>query len=153
MKNIILTRIDDRLMHGQVVVTWIPFLKVNEVVIIDDEYANDEFMTLLIKNAAPDKVKVNVFSLDKATDYLKENDEVSRILILLKNVEYIKTLLESNIKLNKINVGNLGSSPLRKKYYNSVYLSNDELMILKEMSKLTGVEIKMLPNDKALLLE
>ena len=153
MKNIVLTRIDDRLMHGQVVVSWIPYLKVNEVIIIDDEYANDDFMNLLIKNAAPDNVKVNVFSVDNAADYLKENDEGSRILILLKNVEYVKTLLESKIEFKKINVGNLGGSPLRKRYYNSVHLSDDELCLLKEIASKIEVEIKMLPNDKTLMLE
>ena len=50
MKKIALIRVDDRLMHGQVVVSWIPYLKVDEVLIIDDEYATDEFMTLLIKS-------------------------------------------------------------------------------------------------------
>lgn len=153
MKNIVLARIDDRLMHGQIVVSWIPYLKADEVIIIDDEYASDEFMTLLIKNAAPDNVKVHVFACNNAADYLKEDDEGSRILILLKNVEYIKRLLESNIKLSKINLGNLGSSPERKKYYNSVHLSDDELSLLKEISKQTEVEIKMLPNDKSLMLE
>jgi len=153
MKNIVLTRIDDRLMHGQIIVSWIPYLKADEVVIIDDEYASDEFMTLLIKNAAPDNIKVHVFACSNAADYLNEDDAGSRILILLKNIEYIKKLLESNVKLNKINLGNLGSSPERKKYYNSVHLSHDEFKLLKEISKQTEIEIKMLPGDKSLTLD
>ena len=40
MKNVFV-RIDDRLLHGQVVVSWIPYLRAKEVVIADDEYAND----------------------------------------------------------------------------------------------------------------
>lgn len=153
MKNIVLTRIDERLMHGQVVVSWIPYLKSDEVIIIDDEYANDEFMTLLIKSAAPDDVKVNIFTVNNAINYLMQQDEGSRILILLKNIEYIKGLLEANIKLNKINVGNMGSNKDRKKYYNSVYLSDDELQLLKQIAKQVEVEIKMLPGDKTLMLE
>lgn len=153
MKNIVMTRIDDRLMHGQVVVSWIPYLKADEVIIIDDEYANDDFMSLLIKNASPENVKVHIFTLMEATAYLKKSDEGSRILILIKNIEYIKNLLEQNIKLQKVNVGNLGSSPVRKKYYNSVYLSDDELNMLKDIKKEIEIEIKMLPNDKALDLE
>ncbi|MGD9568515.1 MAG: PTS sugar transporter subunit IIB [Sedimentibacter sp.] len=153
MKNIVLTRIDDRFMHGQVVVSWIPYLKADEVIIIDDEYANDDFMKLLIENAAPENVRVHVFNFNQAAAYLNEKDEGTKILILLKNITYIKKLLEQNIKLNKINVGNLGSSAERKKYYNSVYLSDDELSMLKEARKHSEVEIKMLPNDKALTLD
>ncbi len=153
MKNIVLTRIDDRLLHGQVVLSWIPYLKANEVIIIDDEYANDDFMNLLIESAAPDNVKVHIFTVLDAIDYLKEEDEGSRVLVLLKNLEYIKNLLDQNIKLNKVNVGNLGSSIVRKKYYNSVYLSEDELSLLKKARKQIEIEIKMLPNDRALTLE
>ncbi len=153
MKNIVLTRIDDRLMHGQVVVSWIPYLKANEVIIIDDEYANDDFMNLLIKNAAPENVKINIFKLSDALDYLNQNDDGQRILILLKNVEYIKKMLDQNIQLNKVNVGNLGSIPGRKKYFNSVYLSEYELSLLKQINQQTEVEIRMLPNDKKQTLE
>jgi PTS system mannose-specific IIB component len=153
MKNIVMTRIDDRLMHGQVVVSWIPYLRADEVIIIDDEYASDDFMKLLIKNASPENVRVHIFKLAEATQYLNDNDEGSRILVLIKNIEYVIKLLEQNIQLNKVNVGNLGSSTGRKKYYNSVYLSNDEFNMLKKAQKKVELEIKMLPNDKALTLE
>lgn len=153
MKNIIMTRIDDRLMHGQVVVSWIPHLRADEVIIIDDAYASDDFMRMLIKNASPENVKTSIFKLTDATEYLNDNDEGSRILILVKNIEYVIKLLEQNIQLNKVNVGNLGSSIGRKKYYNSVYLSDDELNMLKEAQKKVELEIRMLPNDKALTLE
>lgn len=152
MKNIVLTRIDERLLHGQVVVSWIPFIKADEVIIVDDEYANDDFMSLLIKNAAPGNVKINVFTVHNAADYLKGEDEGTRILILLKNPEHIRDLINQGVKLNIINVGNLGSSPERKKYYNTVYLSDNELNLLKQAAKQTEVVIKMLPNDKGMKL-
>ena len=127
--------------------------KVDEVLIIDDEYATDEFMTLLIKSAAPDNIKVHILSCSQALEYLNKDDEGTKILILVKDIEYIKRLFESNVKINKINLGNLGSNPERKKYYNSVYLSDLELNMLKEISKQCEVEIKMLPGDKGKTLK
>ena len=153
MKNIALIRVDDRFMHGQVVVSWIPCLKVDEVLIIDDEYATDEFMTLLVKGAAPDSIKLSILSLNQASEYLNEDDEGTRILILIRNIGYIKKLLELNVNINKINLGNLGSNSERKKIYNSVYLSDSELSMLKEISKQCQVEIKMLPGDKGKILK
>lgn len=153
MKNIVLTRIDDRIMHGQVVVSWIPYLRADEVIIIDDDYANDEFMSLLIKNAAPDSVRANVFTVKDGAGYLKGNDEGSRIFLISKNVGCIKKLLDLNVKLDKVNIGNLGSSPVRKKYYNTVYLSDGERSLLKEIAKQTEIEIRMLPHDKAVKFE
>lgn len=153
MRNVVLTRIDDRLMHGQVIVSWIPYLNVKEVVIIDDEYAKDDFMSLLFKNAAPENVEVHIFALNDAINYLNKSNDDTRILILLRGIDYINALLKEDVKLNKLNVGNLGSNSTRTKYHNSVYLSKEELELLKEASQQIEVEIKMLPNDKALVLE
>lgn len=154
MRNVVLTRVDDRFLHGQVVVSWIPYLKADEVVIIDDELANDDFMQQMIKEAAPDNINVQVLTVDAAIKYLKESDENdSRILILLKNIEYIKMFLEHNINLNKINLGNLGSSTDRKKYTQSVYLSDNETELLKSIRKLVNIEYQMLPKDKPIKFE
>lgn len=153
MKKIVLTRVDDRLLHGQVVVSWIPYLKANEVIVVDNELARDEFMSLLIKNAEPENVSVNIFTVEEAANYLKGEDTGSKILILIKNIEYIEKLLEFNIALNQINIGNLGSNSKRKKYYNSVYLSDEELNMLRSIAKKTEVEIRMLPKDKEIKLD
>lgn len=153
MKKIVLTRVDDRLLHGQVVVSWIPYLKANEVLVVDDELAQDDFMSLLIKNAEPENVNVNIFTAEEAADYLKGEDTGSNILILVKNIEYIKRLLKLNIELNKINMGNLGSNEKRKKFYNSVYLSDEEYNMLCDIAKKTEVEIRMLPKDKEIKLD
>ncbi len=150
MRNIVLTRIDDRLLHGQVVVSWIPYLQADEVVIVDDEYAGDEFMSLLIKNAAPDNVRVHIFTAEKAAAYLKKEDEGARILLLVRNVVYLKTLTEVGVKLNKINIGNSGGGAGREKYYNTVHFSHEELSIMRDIALNTEVEIRMLPKDKAL---
>ncbi len=88
MKNIFV-RIDDRLLHGQVVVSWIPYLKVNEVVIADDEYANDEFMKELIKCSEPEGVTVHVKTIDETAAHLN-NDNENKILVLLRSIEGIK---------------------------------------------------------------
>ena len=44
MQNLVLTRIDDRLIHGQVMTAWIKNKKADQVVIVDDGTANDEYM-------------------------------------------------------------------------------------------------------------
>lgn len=150
MKNIVLTRVDDRLLHGQVVVSWIPFAKADEVLIVDNEYAEDEFMSELLKNAAPENIKVKVLNVKRAADYLKTDDDGSRILILSRYIENVNELIRLNTAINYVNVGGLGSNKDRERYLNSIHISKDELNILKEIAKKNiVVEIKMLPKDKA----
>jgi mannose/fructose/N-acetylgalactosamine-specific phosphotransferase system component IIB len=154
MYNIVLTRIDDRLLHGQVVVSWIPFLKVNEVLIIDNEYAEDEFMSCLIKEASPDSVTVNVLTVENSANYLKElKDNEKKILILSRYIENIIELINLNININKINIGGLGHGNERKKYINAIHLSDKELALLNNIAANgVDVEFQTLPNDKALKL-
>ena len=53
MQNLVLTRIDDRLIHGQVMTAWIKNRKANQVVIVDDDVANDEYMIDVLEMAIP----------------------------------------------------------------------------------------------------
>lgn len=151
MKNIVLTRIDDRLLHGQVMVSWIPFLEINEVIIIDDEYADDEFMSALIVEAAPEALNVKVLSVEDSAKYILSGDDDSRVLLISRNIENINNLIEIGVIINKINVGGVGSLEGRKKYVNSIHMSENELNLLREISrKGIAVEIQMLPKDKAI---
>ncbi len=152
MKKEVFIRIDDRLLHGQVVVSWIPYLKANEVVIADDEYANDEFMCELIKSSAPEGILVHVKTIDETAVFLNEEDKVNNILILLRSIEGVKILSERT-NINNINIGGVGAKEGRNRYYNSIHLSDEELNILKDISKRNiNVEIRMLPKDKAVVI-
>lgn len=149
MKNIVLTRIDDRLLHGQVIVSWIPFFNIEEIVIVDDEYASDDFMSSLIKEASPEHLNVNVLTIEESKKFLESGDDKTRILILSRYIENIAKLIELGIKINKINIGGLGFHNGRKKFVNAIHLSDSEIELLKIISaKGIEVEIQMLPKDK-----
>jgi len=151
MKNVFV-RIDDRLLHGQVVISWIPYLKADEVVIADDEYANDEFMIELIKSSGPEGVKVHVKTIDKTAAFLSDDNQ-SKILVLLRSIEGIKKLIKKT-KISSINIGGVGAAQGRKRYYNSIHLSDDELNILKDIANDNiYVEIRILPKDKAIIIK
>ena len=150
MKNLFV-RIDDRLLHGQVVVSWIPYLKATEVVIADDEYANDEFMRELIMSSSPEGVNVHIKTISETADFLKVDSE-NNVLVLLRTIEGLKELVK-RVKIKNINIGGIGAAKGRKRYYNSIHLSDHELNILKDMAKENvNVEVRILPRDKALVI-
>ena len=62
MQNLVLTRIDDRLIHGQVMTAWIKNRKANQVVIIDDDVANDEYMIDVLEMAIPEEIAIGIFT-------------------------------------------------------------------------------------------
>ena len=60
MRNVVLARIDDRLIHGQVVTGWLKLTNGNKIYIVDDKLKNDAMMKTILKTAAPVGTKVFV---------------------------------------------------------------------------------------------
>ena len=63
-------RIDDRLIHGQVVTSWITQTGSKKIIIIDDEVAKDTFNVRVVKALAPAGTKVIVYNVEKAAEKL-----------------------------------------------------------------------------------
>lgn len=149
MKNIVLARIDDRLIHGQVVVSWLRHVNANEIIVIDDEVANDKFLKEIMIAAAPSIVKAKVLTINEVTEYLRQDSEEERIILLCKLPQTFEKLIENKIKISTINLGGIGSSKIRKQIFKSISLSDKEIESLKNIENLgTDVEIQILPNDK-----
>jgi D-glucosaminate-specific PTS system IIB component len=66
MANIKLTRVDFRLIHGQVITKWCNQVSANRIVIIDDALYNDSFMRSIYEMAAPPNIAVEVYTVEKA---------------------------------------------------------------------------------------
>ncbi|HQP30651.1 MAG TPA: PTS sugar transporter subunit IIB, partial [Deltaproteobacteria bacterium] len=54
--NIVLVRVDDRLIHGQILESWIPFIKAQCVVVANDALAGDQFQRAILSMAIPDRI-------------------------------------------------------------------------------------------------
>jgi mannose/fructose/N-acetylgalactosamine-specific phosphotransferase system component IIB len=61
-----LVRIDDRLIHGQVVALWVKHLQAKRIVIVDDQVAKDVFLQTVLRGAAPPGISVEVATLEAA---------------------------------------------------------------------------------------
>ena len=72
MENVLLARVDDRLIHGQVMTAWMKTYPATQIVIADDGVAKDEFMISVLETAAPAGVRVRVFGVDKTARLLKK---------------------------------------------------------------------------------
>ena len=108
MKNIVLARVDDRLIHGEVVSVWTPSLNVNRIIVVDDEVAADKFNKRVIKALAPNGVKVNVYGTEKGADILQRDskDPNERVMILTKH-HYLRQNGRYGIKLSDVNLGGM----------------------------------------------
>lgn len=152
MSNIVLARIDDRLIHGQVMTAWIHELNVDEILIIDDATFKNSFLTSVMKSAIPSNIKLSIYDTDGGLEYIKESK--SNLILLVKTPNIILELINNGVVINKLNVGGMGSKPGRSKLYRNISATEEEVHILKEINeKGTDVFIQVVPSDKRVMLE
>lgn len=148
MDNILLARVDDRLIHGQVMTAWMKRLPATQIVVIDDKVAEDEFMINVLEMAAPKGVKVRVFGCEKAARLLKKGVKNPTILLAKTPVTYDR-LIEAGVPLDAVNIGGMGISGDRTTVYKNIAANPEERSAIKNMlNKGIDVKIQVIPADK-----
>lgn len=141
MRNVVHARVDDRLIHGEVVTAWIPSTRATRVIIIDDEVARDEFNVRVVKALAPAGTKVFVYDVEKASEKLMVQglpDE--RLLLLAKSPTTFYRLIKNGVPLKEINLGGAGIRGKRQPFINNVSLDPEEVLACEDMQK-NGVRV------------
>ncbi len=64
--NIVLVRIDDRFIHGQILEAWIPYLDAQAVIVANDCLASDDFQKAIMAMAIPDRIFFQIISINEA---------------------------------------------------------------------------------------
>ena len=111
--NILLSRIDERLIHGQVMTRWITGLYITRIILIDDTIAKDDFMVDVLLLSAPVGVDVQVMTVEEAVKVIASDDSSTKTMLLFKDIRYVKALADSGFLVPRLNIGNIGSSQER----------------------------------------
>lgn len=150
-----LVRIDSRLIHGQVVTKWVKQTGANEIIIIDDGLAVDDFMLSIYKMAAPSDTPVNVRSVEDITNDWKNGSlDDKKIFVLFKDVDTAYRTYKNKFPLTKIQIGGLGSGAEKKKVYGPIYFDDKDVMMLTEMNQNNiKITLQQVPEESSLTLE
>ncbi|MCR9514159.1 PTS N-acetylgalactosamine transporter subunit IIB [Vibrio alginolyticus] len=108
--NIVWTRIDERLLHGQIRITWGKHTEANLILVANDEAAegpNAAFMQAGMKASAGGEYAVRFFSIQKTIDVIHKASEQQKIFILCNNPTDVARLVEGGVPLTHCNVGNM----------------------------------------------
>lgn len=151
MKNIVLTRIDDRLIHGQVMTSWLVNTGANKIMVVDDLVAEDEFMKSVLKSCVPQGVQLAVYNTDGAVERLQKGfAEGDRLIILVKYPKTLYDIINKGIPLDAINIGGMAVNAGRKKLYKNIAASDEERRQLADLiAKGVKIEIQITAQDPA----
>lgn len=150
MSEIVLTRIDDRLIHGQVMTAWVKKTRANQILIIDDEVAKDDFMSEILKMSAPAGIDIVVKGQVDAVSFLKAQDkEKKRLIILVKAPATIAAIVEKGIEIDRLVVGGMGAKANRRVLYKNISASDEERTTFKKLiDRGIPVVIHIIPDQK-----
>lgn len=146
--KISLARVDERLIHGQVMTAWCKKCWIKKILLIDDEVAADEFMVDVLAMSAPAGVSVIVKTAEEAAKLLGEDTTDESTLLLFKELKYVHDLVKYGYPLKELDIGNIGSSSVRKPITREVYVSDVEKDMIRDLNA-NGVYvyIQKLPGD------
>ena len=149
-----LVRIDDRLIHGQVVTTWVKQKKIEQILIINDEIANDQVQKSVFNMMAPPDVLVKTFTVDRFVEvYQKANIKRTTLILLTNSIDALR-LVNGGVKFDTLNLGGMKNKAGRTQYTKAVSLSLEEFQALKDIREQgVNVEFQMIPSDKLLTLD
>jgi len=146
--NIELARIDERLVHGQVIASWTRVLGIKKILVIDDSLASDSFMSEVLKMAAPSGVDILVLSAEQAKNMLLNDNSNDKVMLLFKNIKTALKLVKVGYELKELDIGNIGSGAKRKAYNKRVFMTDEELDIAEELINMNvHVYTQMLHTD------
>ncbi len=147
---IVLMRVDDRLVHGQIIEGWLPVTKAEELVIADDNLAQDGLQQMIMLAALPLSVTLVVDSVDAVASLLQDDGRSGvRRIVLVRSPKDALRLIRAGVRFNHLNIGNLMSREVAVCLGRSVMVSMDCLMDLKRIIDAgVRVSIQSVPFDK-----
>lgn len=152
--NIVLTRIDNRLVHGQVGVSWCKAVGTNMIVVADDIAAKDTLQQQLMEMTAVSSGSyIRFFTVDYCGEIIGQAGPDFRIFLICRTPAVVCRLVEAGVPIKDVNIGNMhfeqGKRPLSKKVYVD---DNDEADIRFLKSKGIRVFIQDVPTDEIINL-
>lgn len=151
----IFTRIDSRLIHGQVAGTWVPFIAPQTFIAASDNAAHDPLRKSLLLQVAPTSVKTNVLDIAKAGRvYNNPKYTGMKTMFVVESPVDVVRLLDEGVKINEVNVGGVTFKTGMVQLSDAVYASEEHLEAYRELIR-RGVKltVQQLPNHSPVDLE
>ena len=148
--SIVLTRVDNRLIHGQVLESWVPSINANCIVVANDKIANSAMQKLLMEASVPKGIRVFIGTIEDAAEILASEDLVNaRIILLFATSSDALNAYRQGLHYEKLNLGNMHAGAGKVKCSCTIALDSDDVENLNSLQE-AGVKIvsQCVPSDK-----
>lgn len=147
---IVLLRVDDRFVHGQILQGWLPATHAQELIIANDELAQDDIQKMIMECAIPCTVKIVIDTIDRVACLLRDDDgkDTRRMVIVDTPIDALR-LKKAGVKFDHLNLGNISGNGNNKVFTRSVALGEESLSALRQiLNEGVDINIQSVPFEK-----
>lgn len=135
MAELVLVRVDSRMIHGQVVTHWLGTTRATKIFLVDDGIVNDVVLSQVLGFAAPQGVPFKIISTDQAAaEYQNTMFGNGRVIILFQNVKNANAAYFKGFKFAELQIGGVeGGKPGKKTVHENISIDANEAALLKQI--------------------
>ena len=150
MPNIVLTRIDNRLVHGQVATQWCGTIGANLILVANDEVAGNKLRQGLMDMAAPAYASRRYWTNEKTISTIHKAFDKQLIFIVCENPQDVLKLVEGGVPIKKVNIGNMHMADGKRQVAGSVAVDDADVAAFAKLRDLgVELEIRRVPTEAA----
>lgn len=142
-------RIDNRLIHGQIIETWLPYTRAKHLIVCNDTLSRDELRQQIMLLAIPSRIRASFVS-PSALPWLLEghNEDSDKTMVIFADCRDAKAAYNAGVHFTSLNVGNMHYSPGKRQVCEHVAMSEDDEACLRSLAdtKVT-LDFRCVPND------
>ena len=158
MANIVMCRVDERGIHGQVAASWTNTLNASRIMVVDDMAAKDDIQKIALKMACPSSAKLSILPVEKAVARLNDpaNYVGERLFVIFKNTDNLRRAIDAGAPITKVTIGNISNKVGSQLLFKSVSVSKQDkeniLYIASKGVEVTGQQVPADPKEDVVKL-
>lgn len=148
--NIVLARIDTRLLHGQVATSWTKATNPSRIIVVSDNVSEDELRKSMIMEAAPPGVKAHVVPVWKMAEIFKDpRFGDTRAMLLFETPQDALALIDLGADLKEVNLGSMSHSQGKAYVTSTVSMGKEDVETFEKLlDKGVKIDVRKVPANQ-----
>jgi PTS system N-acetylgalactosamine-specific IIB component len=153
MDNLVLVRIDERLIHGQILTQWLKTTQANLILVANDEISNDPLRQSLMSVAIPRGIQTRFFSIEKTINTIHKASDTQRIMLIVQNSQDLLLLVNGGVPVVEAILGNIHMKEGKRQISVSVAVDDKDVENFKSLHhKNIQLHIQRMPSEAKIVL-
>ena len=147
---VVLARVDNRLVHGQILESWVPAMGVDAILVVDPALGENRLQKMVLEGFSRRELKIQLVTPRVAAALLEGVLRETRVMVLFKGLSQALAARDAGVSFEKLNLGNIHPGQDSRSLTMSVYLTpEDDRLLGKLVERGVSLEARSVPADRS----